>query len=139
MDGPPFVLFGLASDGVYISPLCYHRGGGLLHHPSTLTSFLAVYFCCTVLGVTSTRRYLASCPAKPGLSSPTTFAHPGIGQTTGYYYTRESNPTRTELEEIVNTLEHAYDTVATSSGMAALSIVLELFGEGDATCSKQKG
>lgn len=60
-----------------------------------------------------------------------TFAHPGIGQTTGYYYTRESNPTRTELEEIVNTLEHAYDTVATSSGMAALSIVLELFGEGD--------
>lgn len=60
-----------------------------------------------------------------------TFAHPGIGQTTGYYYTRESNPTRTELEEIVNTLEHAYDTVVTSSGMAALSIVLELFGEGD--------
>lgn len=60
-----------------------------------------------------------------------TFAHSGIGQTTGYYYTRESNPTRTELEEIVNTLEHAYDTVATSSGMAALSIVLELFGEGD--------
>lgn len=60
-----------------------------------------------------------------------TFAHPGIGQTTGYYYTRESNPTRTELEEIVNTLEHAYDTVATSSGMATLSIVLELFGEGD--------
>ena len=60
-----------------------------------------------------------------------TFAHPGIGQTTGYYYTRENNPTRTELEEIVNTLEHAYDTVATSSGMAALSIVLELFGEGD--------
>lgn len=60
-----------------------------------------------------------------------TFAHPGIGQTTGYYYTRESNPTRTELEEIVNTLEHAYDTVGTSSGMAALSIVLELFGEGD--------
>ena len=60
-----------------------------------------------------------------------TFAHPGIGQTTGYHYTRESNPTRTELEEIVNTLEHAYDTVATSSGMAALSIVLELFGEGD--------
>ena len=29
----------------------------------------AVYFCCTILGVTSTRRYLASCPAKPGLSS----------------------------------------------------------------------
>lgn len=33
----------------------------------------AVYFCCTILGVTSTRRYLASCPAKPGLSSPAAF------------------------------------------------------------------
>ena len=32
----------------------------------------AVYFCCTCLGVTSTGRYPASCPAKPGLSSPDT-------------------------------------------------------------------
>ena len=31
---------------------------------------LAVYFCCTGLGVTSTGRYPASCPMKPGLSSP---------------------------------------------------------------------
>ena len=30
----------------------------------------AVYFCCTGLGVTSTGRYPASCPMKPGLSSP---------------------------------------------------------------------
>ena len=29
-----------------------------------------IVFCCTILGVTSTRRYLASCPMKPGLSSP---------------------------------------------------------------------
>jgi len=29
----------------------------------------AVYFCCTGLGVTSTGRYPASCPVKPGLSS----------------------------------------------------------------------
>ena len=29
----------------------------------------AVYFCCTGLGVTSTGRYPASCPMKPGLSS----------------------------------------------------------------------
>ena len=39
-----------------------------------LPEFLpAVHFCCTVLGVTSTRRYLASCPVKPGLSSPDPF------------------------------------------------------------------
>ena len=29
---------GLASDGVYMCPLCYHRGGSLLHCPSTLTT-----------------------------------------------------------------------------------------------------
>ena len=34
---------------------------------------LAVYFCCTFLRVASTRRYLASCPMKPGLSSPAAF------------------------------------------------------------------
>ena len=36
-----------------------------------------------------------------------TFYHPGIGQTTGFNYTRESNPTRTELEDIVISLEEA--------------------------------
>ena len=63
-------LFGLASDGVYMCPGCYQPGGSLLHCLSTLTSASeAVYFCCTGLGVTSTGRYPASCPAKPGLSS----------------------------------------------------------------------
>ena len=59
-----------------------------------------------------------------------TFAHPGVGQSTGFDYTRESNPTRSELERIVSSLEHAYDTVACASGMAALSIMLELFENG---------
>ena len=47
-----------------------------------------------------------------------TFYHPGIGQTTGFNYTRESNPTRTELEDIVTSLEEAKDTVACANGMA---------------------
>ena len=66
-------LFGLASDGVYICPSCHQLGGSLLSYPSTLTTNVAVYFCCTSLGVTSTGRYPASCPMKPGLSSPVTF------------------------------------------------------------------
>ena len=67
-------LFGLASSGVYMCPLCYQRGGSLLHCLSTLTcERQAVYFCCTVPGVTSARRYLAPCPVKPGLSSPASF------------------------------------------------------------------
>ena len=70
-------LFGLASDGVYICPVCYQPGGSLLRCLSTLTGSKApaVYFCCTVPGVASARRYLASCPVKPGLSSPAAFRH----------------------------------------------------------------
>ena len=44
-----------------------------------LPAMPAVYFCCTVPGVASARRYLASCPVKPGLSSPTAFRHCGSG------------------------------------------------------------
>ena len=33
----------------------------------------AVYLCCTVPGVASAGRYPASCPLKPGLSSPASF------------------------------------------------------------------
>ena len=69
------LLFGLASDGVYMCHCCYQQCGSLLHCLSTLTNtsvnrYMAVYFCCTGLGVASTGRYPASCPLKPGLSSP---------------------------------------------------------------------
>ena len=37
-----------------------------------------------------------------------TFSHPGVGRSTGYDYSRESNPTRSELEKIVTSLEGAY-------------------------------
>ena len=72
------LCFGLASDGVYMCPPCYQRGGSLLHCLSTLTHSVlyAVYFCCTGLGVTSTGRYPASCPVKPGLSSSAAFRLP---------------------------------------------------------------
>ncbi len=40
-------------------------------HPYRINA--AVYFCCTVPRVASARRYLASCPVKPGLSSPAAF------------------------------------------------------------------
>ena len=59
-----------------------------------------------------------------------TFAHPGIGKSTGYDYSRESNPTRYELESVMSSLEGADDSIACSTGMAAIGICLELFGEG---------
>lgn len=60
-----------------------------------------------------------------------TFSHPGIGKSTGYNYTRESNPTRTALEDTMTVLEKGIDTVACSTGMAAIGIVFELFHQGD--------
>lgn len=59
-----------------------------------------------------------------------TFSHPGIGKSTGYDYTRVSNPTRAELEQVISSMEGALDTVACSSGMAAVSLCLELFEPG---------
>ncbi len=38
--------------------------------PLPQTNLRRFLFCCTSLGVTSTGRYPASCPMKPGLSSP---------------------------------------------------------------------
>ena len=52
----------------------YHASMKLLYLlPATRLIANAVYFCCTVPGVASARRYLASCPVKPGLSSPMPF------------------------------------------------------------------
>ena len=63
-------FFGLASSGVYRACSVTRSSGELLPRLSTLTMYMAVYFCCTSLGVSSTGRYPAPCPAKPGLSSP---------------------------------------------------------------------
>lgn len=60
-----------------------------------------------------------------------TFGHVGFGQSSGYDYSREKNPTRQRLEETVSALEGAQDTVAFSSGMAAVSACFELFQPGD--------
>ena len=66
---------GLASDGVYTAPHVTTRTVVSYTAFSPLPSKMAVIFCCTGLGVTSTGRYPASCPMKPGLSSYTAFRH----------------------------------------------------------------
>jgi cystathionine gamma-synthase len=60
-----------------------------------------------------------------------TFAHPAVGQSTGYDYSRLQNPTREHLEKIVATLENGIDALAFSTGMAAISAFMELFAMGD--------
>ena len=56
-----------------------------------------------------------------------TFVHHGVGQSTGYDYSRLQNPTREHVEKIVANLENGIDALAFSSGMAAIMAVIELF------------
>ena len=60
-----------------------------------------------------------------------TYAHPGVGQSTGYDYSRLQNPTREHLEKIVCSLEGGVDAFALSTGMAAITLLFELFKPGD--------
>lgn len=60
-----------------------------------------------------------------------TFAHPGVGQSTGYDYSRLQNPTKEALEKTIAALEGGVDAMAFSSGMAAMSVLCELFAPGD--------
>ena len=60
-----------------------------------------------------------------------TFSHRGLGESSGFDYTRASNPTRTQLESIVANLENGTDALAFTSGMAAVSALMELFSTGD--------
>jgi len=60
-----------------------------------------------------------------------TFAHPGVGKSTGFDYSRSLNPTTVHLEDTVAALEGGKYAVAFSSGMAAVSALMELFSPGD--------
>ena len=60
-----------------------------------------------------------------------TFVHPDVGQSTGYDYTRQQNPTREVLEKTVAALEGGHEAMAFASGMAAMATLCELFSQGD--------
>ena len=74
----------------------------------------------------------ANCSVSYPIYQTASFSHLTPGHNpNGFDYTRESNPTRAYLEENISSLESACDTVAFSSGMAAVSAVFELFRPGD--------
>ena len=60
-----------------------------------------------------------------------TFRHPGLGQSTGYDYSRSGNPTRQALEEGMARLDNGARGFAYSTGMAAITSILFLFKSGD--------
>jgi cystathionine gamma-synthase len=60
-----------------------------------------------------------------------TFRHPGLGESTGFDYTRTVNPTRKVLEDGIARLEEGSAGFAFASGMAAITAVLMLYAAGD--------
>ncbi len=60
-----------------------------------------------------------------------TYRHPGVGESTGYDYTRSGNPTRTVLEEALGRLEGGSRACVFGSGMAALTTLFLHFAAGD--------
>jgi len=70
-----------------------------------------------------------------GISFPiypsATYRHPGVGESTGFDYTRSGNPTRQLLEETLAQLEGGARGLAFASGMAALTTLFLHFSAGD--------
>lgn len=60
-----------------------------------------------------------------------TYQQAGLGQNTGWEYSRTGNPTRAALEALIAELEGGSAGFAFASGMAAITAVLSLFQSGD--------
>ena len=67
----------------------------------------------------------------PPIHLTSTFAFVGYGQKRGYDYSRSGNPTRDALAGAVADLEGGTGAVITSSGMAAVTLVAQLFRPDD--------
>ncbi len=60
-----------------------------------------------------------------------TYEQSGLGQNSGWEYSRTGNPTRAALEALIAELEGGAVGFAFGSGMAAITAVLQLFQSGD--------
>ena len=67
----------------------------------------------------------------PPIHLSTTFAFDGLGGKRAYDYTRSGNPTRDHLARALAELEGGANAVVTSTGMAAVTLVLQLLQPGD--------
>lgn len=67
----------------------------------------------------------------PPLHLSSNYAFAGFGQPRQYDYTRSGNPTRDALGDALAALEGGAGAVVTSSGMAALNVLVQLLEPGD--------
>jgi len=85
----------------------------------------------TKLAQLGNRSEEATGAVNPPIYLSTAYRHAGIGQSTGYDYSRTGNPTRDILERAIADLEGGDRGFACSSGMAAIYTVLSIFKSGD--------
>lgn len=85
----------------------------------------------TVLAQAGTRRDAVTGALSTPIYQTASFGHPALGQSTGFDYSRTSNPTRLALEETLAALDGGCRASAFASGMAALDAVIRLFAPGD--------
>jgi len=88
----------------------------------------SVETCLVQLGVGADERTGA---ISPPIHPSATYRHPGVGESTGYDYTRSINPTREILEKGLAELEGGARGLAFASGMAALTTFFLHFSHGD--------
>jgi cystathionine gamma-synthase len=67
----------------------------------------------------------------PPIHLSTTFTFDGLGGKRSYDYTRSGNPTRDHLARALADLEEGANAVITSTGMSAVTLVLQLLKPGD--------
>lgn len=85
----------------------------------------------TVLAQIGNRSEQTTGTVNPPVYFSTAYRHEGIGQSTGFDYTRTGNPTRQILEQAIANLENGDQGYACSSGMAAILTILSIFQAGD--------
>lgn len=85
----------------------------------------------TILAQGGTRRGDPTGAISTPIYQSATFQHLEYGVSTGYDYSRTSNPTRKELESLLAATEGGTAGFAFASGMAAVTAVLLLYRSGD--------
>ncbi|MDQ0299466.1 cystathionine gamma-synthase [Salibacterium salarium] len=73
----------------------------------------------------------------PPVYFSTAYRHHGIGESTGYDYSRTGNPTRDILENSIAELEGGTQGFAFSSGMAAIQTLFAIFDKDDEIVASQ--
>ncbi len=85
----------------------------------------------TALAQAGTRRDQKTGAISVPIYQTASFAHPALGQSTGFDYSRTSNPTRQALEDTLAMADGGSRGFAFASGLAAIDCVFRLFGAGD--------